>query len=76
MNSSPSAIEEPRVEELTHVKSDESQSPPRRRGVVAGADWKYTRIYNPQRRLRVLVERCRKDSSQKYAQLFRRTFQC
>ncbi|GFT30209.1 hypothetical protein TNCV_3466741 [Trichonephila clavipes] len=28
------------------------------------ADWKYTRIYNPQRRLRVLVERCRKDSSQ------------
>ncbi|GFU95646.1 hypothetical protein TNCV_3333111 [Trichonephila clavipes] len=29
---------------------------------VAG-DWKYTRIYNPQRRLRVLVERCRKDSS-------------
>ncbi|GFX74661.1 hypothetical protein TNCV_3120911 [Trichonephila clavipes] len=27
-------------------------------------DWKYTRIYNPQRRLRVLVERCRKDSSQ------------
>ncbi|GFW29010.1 hypothetical protein TNCV_2355681 [Trichonephila clavipes] len=28
------------------------------------ADWKYTRIYNLQRRLRVLVERCRKDSSQ------------
>ncbi|GFX37578.1 hypothetical protein TNCV_3201021 [Trichonephila clavipes] len=28
------------------------------------ADWKYTRIYNPQRRLRVLVEKCRKDSSQ------------
>ncbi|GFV33357.1 hypothetical protein TNCV_1498771 [Trichonephila clavipes] len=28
-----------------------------------GADWKCTRIYNPQRRLRVLVERCRKDSS-------------
>ncbi|GFT62390.1 hypothetical protein TNCV_4717581 [Trichonephila clavipes] len=28
------------------------------------ADWKYTRIYNPQRLLRVLVERCRKDSSQ------------
>ncbi|GFT85875.1 uncharacterized protein TNCV_3255291 [Trichonephila clavipes] len=26
-------------------------------------DWKYTRIYNPQRRLRVLVEKCRKDSS-------------
>ncbi|GFW77916.1 hypothetical protein TNCV_3911261 [Trichonephila clavipes] len=30
----------------------------------ARADWKYTRIYNPQRCLRVLVERCRKDSSQ------------
>ncbi|GFS93082.1 hypothetical protein TNCV_532811 [Trichonephila clavipes] len=28
------------------------------------ADWKYTRIYNPQGRLRILVERCRKDSSQ------------
>ncbi|GFU42990.1 hypothetical protein TNCV_3141321 [Trichonephila clavipes] len=27
-------------------------------------DWKYTRIYNPQRRLRILVERCRTDSSQ------------
>ncbi|GFU22981.1 hypothetical protein TNCV_3946561 [Trichonephila clavipes] len=27
-------------------------------------DWKYTRIYNPQRRLRILVERFRKDSSQ------------
>ncbi|GFT17959.1 hypothetical protein TNCV_4911141 [Trichonephila clavipes] len=27
------------------------------------ADWKYTRIYKPQRRLRVLVEKCRKDSS-------------
>ncbi|GFW11937.1 hypothetical protein TNCV_4530031 [Trichonephila clavipes] len=26
------------------------------------ADWKYKRIYNPQRRLRVLVEKCRKDS--------------
>ncbi|GFV79413.1 hypothetical protein TNCV_1903851 [Trichonephila clavipes] len=26
-------------------------------------DWKYTRIYNPQRRLRILVERFRKDSS-------------
>ncbi|GFT05190.1 hypothetical protein TNCV_122521 [Trichonephila clavipes] len=30
------------------------------------ADWKYMRIYNPQRRLRVLVERCRKDSSHKF----------
>ncbi|GFW10713.1 hypothetical protein TNCV_4918321 [Trichonephila clavipes] len=28
------------------------------------ADWKYKRIYNPHRCLRVLVERCRKDSSQ------------
>ncbi|GFW70682.1 transposable element Tcb2 transposase [Trichonephila clavipes] len=28
------------------------------------ADWKYTRIYYLQRRLRVLVERYRKDSSQ------------
>ncbi|GFX56684.1 hypothetical protein TNCV_494321 [Trichonephila clavipes] len=28
-------------------------------------DWKYTRIYNPQRRLRVLVEMCSKDSSQR-----------
>ncbi|GFV43574.1 hypothetical protein TNCV_1690181 [Trichonephila clavipes] len=27
------------------------------------ADWKYTRIYNFQRRLRVLVEKCRIDSS-------------
>ncbi|GFV92484.1 hypothetical protein TNCV_3950941 [Trichonephila clavipes] len=27
------------------------------------ADWKYTRSYNPQRRLRVVVEKCRKDSS-------------
>ncbi|GFV08385.1 hypothetical protein TNCV_328191 [Trichonephila clavipes] len=30
----------------------------------ASADWKYTRIYSPQRRLRVLVEKGRKDSSQ------------
>ncbi|GFX41131.1 hypothetical protein TNCV_2218291 [Trichonephila clavipes] len=29
----------------------------------AGADSKYTRIYNPQRRLTALVERCRKNSS-------------
>ncbi|GFV13951.1 hypothetical protein TNCV_524281 [Trichonephila clavipes] len=29
-----------------------------------GAGWKYTRIYNLQRRLRVLVIRCRIDSSQ------------
>ncbi|GFW01331.1 hypothetical protein TNCV_5029841 [Trichonephila clavipes] len=29
-----------------------------------GGDWKYARIYNPQRCLRILVERCRKDSSQ------------
>ncbi|GFW18001.1 hypothetical protein TNCV_2281051 [Trichonephila clavipes] len=28
------------------------------------AGWKYTRIYNPQRRLRVLVEKCHIDSSQ------------
>ncbi|GFW71529.1 hypothetical protein TNCV_2309641 [Trichonephila clavipes] len=27
-------------------------------------DWKYTQIYNPQRRLRILAERFRKDSSQ------------
>ncbi|GFW81118.1 hypothetical protein TNCV_4804861 [Trichonephila clavipes] len=35
----------------------------RRAGVANLADWKYTRIYNPQRRLRVFVEKCRKDSS-------------
>ncbi|GFW76376.1 hypothetical protein TNCV_1581551 [Trichonephila clavipes] len=32
---------------------------------VMEAGWKYTRIYNPQRRLRVLVEKCRIDSSQR-----------
>ncbi|GFU18398.1 uncharacterized protein TNCV_1980791 [Trichonephila clavipes] len=32
-------------------------------------DWKYKRIYNPQRCLRVLVERCRKDSLQALARL-------
>ncbi|GFT91398.1 hypothetical protein TNCV_4285601 [Trichonephila clavipes] len=33
-------------------------------GASRKADWKYTRIYHPQRRLRVLVEKSRKDSSQ------------
>ncbi|GFX66376.1 transposable element Tcb2 transposase [Trichonephila clavipes] len=40
------------------------ENPPPPRG-----DWKYTRIYNPQRRLRVLVESCRKDSSQAFANI-------
>ncbi|GFV03214.1 hypothetical protein TNCV_4018111 [Trichonephila clavipes] len=35
------------------------------------ADWKYTRIYNPQRRLRVLVIKCRTDPSQRYERLSR-----
>ncbi|GFX17619.1 hypothetical protein TNCV_474191 [Trichonephila clavipes] len=30
------------------------------------AVWKYTRIYNPQRRLRVLVIKCRAHTSQMY----------
>ncbi|GFW93864.1 hypothetical protein TNCV_4221451 [Trichonephila clavipes] len=47
-------IEEPRIEE-PRIEEPRIEEP---RG-----DWKYTLIYYPQRRLRVLVERCRKDSS-------------
>ncbi|GFS79309.1 hypothetical protein TNCV_4409621 [Trichonephila clavipes] len=36
-------------------------------GLYGGlGDWKYTQIYNPQSRLRVLVETCRTDSSQTF----------